>query len=152
MSTSRDGIRDIFLHVFFKRRQKWHDVNRNFHPDDHLIVMNKRLSHNRWPLGVIMETFPVRGERVRVVKLNFQDSVCERPVSKLVLLKVYSNLFYVDGPMGSTKTVSHIEGATPRMTGLNYDQQLLFFIRTKSLTTLIDMILTSMFFYVMFSI
>ena len=32
--------------------------------------------------------------------------------------KVYSNLFYVDGPKGSTKVVSHIKGASPRVTGL----------------------------------
>ena len=37
-------------------------------------------------------------------------------------LRVYSNLFYVDDPTGSTKSVSHIEGDSPRVTGLNLDQ------------------------------
>ena len=39
-----------------------------------------------------------------------------------VKVKVYSNLFYVDGPTGITKVVSHIEGASPWPTGLNLDQ------------------------------
>ena len=35
--------------------------------------------------------------------------------------KIYSNCFYVDCPTGSTKAVSHIEGASPWVTGLNLD-------------------------------
>ena len=32
------------------------------------------------------------------------------------------NLFNVDGPKGSTKAVSHIEGSSPWVTCLNLDQ------------------------------
>ena len=42
--------------------------------------------------------------------------------ASLHLKKVYSNLFYVDGPTGSSKAASHIMGASPRVTGLNLDK------------------------------
>ena len=74
--------------------------------------------------------FVLRGWPNNIMK-NSLDKYCGQQQKKLsssiyeiyftwMAPKVYSNLFYMDGDTGSTKVVSHIESASPRVTCLKF--------------------------------
>ena len=68
-------------------RQKWTTEKRNFQIGDVILLKDEEASRNRWPMGVISETFPSEDNLVRSVNVRLASgSVLKRPITKLVLL------------------------------------------------------------------
>ena len=68
-------------------RSKWTEEKRNFEIGDVVLVKDEDASRNKWPMGIIVETFPGKDSLVRSVNVKFATgSILKRPISKLVLL------------------------------------------------------------------
>ena len=68
-------------------RSKWTEKKRNFQTGDVVLLKEQDAIRNRWPMGVIANTFPGEDGLVRTVEVRIASgSVLKRPISKLVLL------------------------------------------------------------------
>ena len=68
-------------------RSKWTEQKRNFETGDVVLLKDQDAIRNRWPMGVIVNTFPGEDGLVRTVEVRIASgSVLKRPISKLVLL------------------------------------------------------------------
>lgn len=68
-------------------RQKWTEETRNFEIDDVVLVLEEKMTRNRWPLGRIIEVQPGSDGLVRSVRVRMNGSEYARPISKLCLLE-----------------------------------------------------------------
>lgn len=88
-------LSDVFWRRWLKEylpslqeRQKWTRPTVNFEVGDVILVVDESSPRNLWPLGLIQEVKPKRGDGlVRRVALKTKTSVLERPINKIVLLK-----------------------------------------------------------------
>ena len=68
-------------------RSKWTAAKRNFIVGDVVLLKDEECTRNKWPLGVITETFPSNDGLVRSVNVKTSNgSLLKRPITKLVLL------------------------------------------------------------------
>ena len=69
-------------------RSKWSGEKRNFQINDVVLVKDKNLPRNQWPLARVAKVFTSEDKLVRRVQLYIPTSKSElqRPIHKLVLL------------------------------------------------------------------
>ena len=88
-------LSDVFWRRWLKEylpslqeRQKWGTSTTNFEVGDVVLVVDESSPRNSWPLGLIQEVKPNKGDGlVRRVKLKTKSSILERPIDKIVLLE-----------------------------------------------------------------
>ena len=73
-----------------QKRQKWESGGVTFSVGDIVLMKESDLSRNRWPLGIIEETFPSDDSFVRKVKVvvirDGKRTPYVRPISQLIHL------------------------------------------------------------------
>ena len=62
--------------------QKWFKKQRNVSVVDVVLVISPDSKRGEWPLGKVIETYPVKDGLVRVVKLLVGKSTLTRPITK----------------------------------------------------------------------
>ena len=72
-------------------RQKWTADQRNMQTGDVVLMRDKQVARNSWPVGVVNRVIPsadgqVRSAEIRVIADNGKPAVYTRPVVELVLL------------------------------------------------------------------
>ncbi|XP_062597368.1 uncharacterized protein LOC134258800 [Saccostrea cucullata] len=82
--------RKEYLHTLQIRR-KWTRIERNITKGDIVLLRDKNVHRNLWPMGAIVKTFPsddgkVRKAEIHVVRRGCQPSTFIRPVTEIVLL------------------------------------------------------------------
>ena len=70
------------------RRAKWANHERNFDVGELVLIADKRVPRNLWPLGRIIEVHPGRDGKVRSVNIRTKSSVFKRPIVDLVRLEL----------------------------------------------------------------
>ena len=71
----------------FNLRIKWTQKNPNFHVGDLVTISSNDVPRSHWPMGRIIEVYPVRDGIVRLVKLKTSNSELSLPSALLCLLK-----------------------------------------------------------------
>jgi hypothetical protein len=66
---------------------KWTSEKPNLKPDDVVLVVDRNAPRGHWPLARVLEVFPGRDGRVRVVKVKTASGEYERAASELCLLE-----------------------------------------------------------------
>ena len=81
--------RSEYLHSL-QTRKKWHGIKPNFKVGDVVLLRDKEVHRNNWPLGVINKVFVSDDQKVRKVEVKTSlQGKCQtyiRPISELVLL------------------------------------------------------------------
>lgn len=71
-------------------RRKWKEIQPNLHSGDVVLLKEKTLHRNSWPMGIVSETFSSSDGLVRKVKLRIvrdgQTFTYMRPVTEIVPL------------------------------------------------------------------
>ncbi|KAK3102609.1 hypothetical protein FSP39_012632 [Pinctada imbricata] len=71
-------------------RRKWHNTQRNISNGDVVLLRDKDIPRNQWPMGVVIRVFPSKDEHVRKVELQVvregKIATFVRPVHELVVL------------------------------------------------------------------
>ena len=63
------------------------DFIRNFQIGDVVIIKDDEVTRNKWPMGVVIGTFPNTDNLVRSVNVKVSTgAIWKRPITKLVLL------------------------------------------------------------------
>ena len=82
--------RTEYLHTL-QHRRKWHDERQNLKEGDVVLLRDKEVHRNQWPLGLVIDAIPsdsdgiVRKVQVRVVREG-KMTTYTRPVTEVVLL------------------------------------------------------------------
>lgn len=73
-----------------QKRQKWTVSRPNLQVDDLVLLKDKQVIRNSWPMARVTATFPGKANRVRKVKVRTSDhshvKTFLRPVTELILL------------------------------------------------------------------
>ena len=69
-------------------RRKWFRPRRDLKVDDVVLVMSPDTNRGNWPLGRVLETFPGKDGRVRVVKIQVGKGTTTRAVTRLCPLEL----------------------------------------------------------------
>ncbi|XP_072921514.1 uncharacterized protein [Hemitrygon akajei] len=73
-----------------QHRQKWSETRRNLQVGDLVLLRDKQIARNCWPMARITATFPSRDGHVRKVELKTTDqgnvTIYQRPVTEVILL------------------------------------------------------------------
>ena len=78
--------RDEYL-ATLQARQKWNEVRNNLKVGDVVLLRDKAIQRNIWPLGIVEESFPSADKVVRKVRVRVAGNGCyTRPINELVLL------------------------------------------------------------------
>jgi hypothetical protein len=78
--------------VTMQHRYKWHSLQNPIKLNDLVIVKNESLPPSKWLLGRIIDTHPGNDGMIRVVTVKCSNSTFKRPITKLCLLPLESNL------------------------------------------------------------
>ncbi|KAL1447525.1 hypothetical protein WDU94_012237 [Cyamophila willieti] len=70
------------------QRAKWHTQQVNLKVNDLVLVQGVQLPNSKWPLGVVIETFPGDDGVVRVVRIKTAKGTLTRPTAKLARIPV----------------------------------------------------------------
>ncbi|XP_041461181.1 uncharacterized protein LOC121412436 [Lytechinus variegatus] len=74
-----------------QERQKWTKPQRNFEPNDLVLIADDNFPRGQWPLGRVVETYPDKQGRVRQVEVRVGSKILKRPISKLCLLEAHGH-------------------------------------------------------------
>ncbi|XP_075438936.1 uncharacterized protein LOC142481354 [Ascaphus truei] len=76
--------------VTLQERHKWQTVKPDIQVGDVVLLKDKQVTRNEWPMGLIIKTFPSEDERVRKVEVRVtQNGVVKtflRPITETILL------------------------------------------------------------------
>ena len=72
--------------ITLTRINKWHHPSRNIQVGDIVVLKEDNLVATKWPLARVIQTYPGKDNRVRVVTLKTENGIYKRPIHKLVLL------------------------------------------------------------------
>ncbi|XP_072921262.1 uncharacterized protein [Hemitrygon akajei] len=76
--------------TLLQHRQKWTEPRRNLQLGDLVLLRDKQITRNCWPMGRITATFPDKDGHVRKVELKTNDQgdvkTYQRPVAEVILL------------------------------------------------------------------
>lgn len=72
-------------------RSKWTTTKRNLQVNDVVMVVDANYSRGKWPLGIVVATFPNQQGIVRQVELKVKDSIQKWPITKLCLIEEYQS-------------------------------------------------------------
>lgn len=71
-------------------RRKWNSLQRNLSPGDVVLICDKELSRNSWPLGIVTKALPSDDELVRKVTVrvivNGEPKNYVRPITELIVI------------------------------------------------------------------
>uniref|UniRef100_A0A8D8XKE2 Uncharacterized protein n=1 Tax=Cacopsylla melanoneura TaxID=428564 RepID=A0A8D8XKE2_9HEMI len=70
------------------QRSKWHSQSVNLKVNDLVLIQGVQLPNHKWPLGVVVETFPGDDGVVRAVTVRTAKGLLGRPAAKLALMPV----------------------------------------------------------------
>ena len=70
-----------------QHRQKWLHPQRNLQVGDLVLVRYENTPRGKWPLGLILATYPGEDGRDRSVQVKTQAGVYNRPTNKICLLE-----------------------------------------------------------------
>ena len=74
-------------------RRKWTSIQPNVEEGDIVLLREKDVPRNQWPLGRVRKTYPSKGGRVRKVDVVVgNNSTHLRPISELVILEKVSKV------------------------------------------------------------
>ena len=68
-------------------RKRWPQENSNFHVGDLVIISSNEVPRSHWPMGRIIELYPVREGVVRSVKLKMSNGELSQPSAFWCLLE-----------------------------------------------------------------
>ncbi|GFX26367.1 uncharacterized protein TNCV_949651 [Trichonephila clavipes] len=68
------------------QRSKWKFEKDNARVGDLVLIKEDNLAVNKWLMGRLIEVFPGKDNRIRVVTIKIQHGVVKRPISKLCIL------------------------------------------------------------------
>ena len=68
------------------RINKWRTPSRNIQVGDIVVLKEDNLIPTKWPLARVIQSYPGRDGRVRVVILKTANGEYKRPIHKLVVL------------------------------------------------------------------
>ena len=76
-----------------QERKKWGVARRNVSIGDVVLVMDRDLKRNKWPLGLVVDVHPSDDGLVRHVDVKLANSASplKRPITKLVLIEAVSS-------------------------------------------------------------
>ena len=68
-------------------RSKWTSIRRNFEIGDVVLIKDEDITRNKWPMGIISQTFPSADGLIRSADVKVASgAIWKRPITKLVLL------------------------------------------------------------------
>ena len=68
------------------QRSKWIKDGREYQVDDEVLIMDPNVPRYKWQPGRVVEVFPGRDGRIRVVKINTESGVVQSNVHRLIPL------------------------------------------------------------------
>ncbi|GFU80196.1 uncharacterized protein TNCV_4309981 [Trichonephila clavipes] len=68
------------------QRSKWKFEKDNARVGDLVLIKEDNLAVNKWLMGRLIEVFPGKDNRIRVVTIKTQHGVVKRPISKICIL------------------------------------------------------------------
>ena len=71
-------------------RKKWTEVRNNLRVGQVVLVVDQDAARGSWPLGRVVEVFPDKEGKVRVVRVKFRGHSYIRPISRLCPLNIDS--------------------------------------------------------------
>lgn len=74
-----------------QEQQNWNKENRCFASGDVVVIVDSTAPRGSWLLGKILQTFPDKRGLVLLVHLQTNNSIIERPVTKICLLRMHLN-------------------------------------------------------------
>ncbi|GFW51849.1 integrase catalytic domain-containing protein [Trichonephila clavipes] len=69
-----------------QQRSKWKFEKDNVRVGDLVLIKEDNLAVNKWLMGRLIEVFPGKDNRIRVVTIQTQYGVVKRPISKICIL------------------------------------------------------------------
>ncbi|GFU46107.1 integrase catalytic domain-containing protein [Trichonephila clavipes] len=69
-----------------QQRSKWKFEKDNARVGDLVLIKEDNLAVNKWLMGRLIEVFPGKDNRIRVVTIKTQHGVVKRPISKICIL------------------------------------------------------------------
>ncbi|GFW26440.1 integrase catalytic domain-containing protein [Trichonephila clavipes] len=69
-----------------QQRSKWKFEKDNAREGDLVLIKEDNLAVNKWLMGRLIEIFPGKDNRIRVVTIKTQHGVVKRPISKICIL------------------------------------------------------------------
>ncbi|XP_059840843.1 uncharacterized protein LOC132402177 [Hypanus sabinus] len=76
--------------LLLQQRQKWTEPRRNLQVGDLVLLRDKQIARNSWPMARITATFPSGDGHVRKIELKTTDQgdvkIYQRPVTEVILL------------------------------------------------------------------
>ncbi|GFT16212.1 uncharacterized protein TNCV_613411 [Trichonephila clavipes] len=78
------GVKSFKFH--FKQISKWKFEKDNARVGDLVLIKEDNLAVNKWLMGRLIEVFPGKDNRIRVVTIKTQHGVVKRPISKICIL------------------------------------------------------------------
>ncbi|GFW27091.1 integrase catalytic domain-containing protein [Trichonephila clavipes] len=69
-----------------QQRSKWKFEKDNARVGDLVLIKEDNLAINKWLMGRLIEVFPKKDNRIRVVTIKTQHGVVKRPISKICIL------------------------------------------------------------------
>ncbi|UYV70812.1 hypothetical protein LAZ67_8000719, partial [Cordylochernes scorpioides] len=87
--------------INLQKRGKWKSAKPNVKIGDLVLIMEQSISSPSWILGRVSKTFHGPDMLVRTVELRTGKGLLRRPVNKVAVLPVQSDLTLTTGPAGS---------------------------------------------------
>lgn len=75
-----------------QQRSKWLKIQPSVKKDALVLIKDERLPPNQWALGRVVDVHPGADNLVRVVSVKYNNKVFQRPVVKLAVLPLESDL------------------------------------------------------------
>ncbi|UYV69941.1 hypothetical protein LAZ67_7001275 [Cordylochernes scorpioides] len=92
--------------INLQKRGKWKSAKPNVKIGDLVLIMEQSISSSSWILGRVSKTFHGPDMLVRTVELRTGKGLLRRPVNKVAVLPVQSDLTLTTGPAGSMESYS----------------------------------------------
>ena len=68
------------------QRQKWFQPGRNVQVGDVMLLAESMQQRSKWVMGKVLETYPDKNGKVRIVLLKTPGSTMKRPIAKLCVI------------------------------------------------------------------
>jgi len=78
------------------KREKWNKIAKPIKVGDIVIVVDDQGPRNQWPKGKVVAVFPGKDGKIRVADVKLEHGTFRRPVAKLCVLDVTSDLNEAD--------------------------------------------------------
>ena len=72
---------------FLRQRTKWQEPQRNVQEGDLVLLLERQLPRNEWPVGRVVAVQPGPDGLVRSARVRTKDTELLRPIAKLCVLE-----------------------------------------------------------------